>query len=211
MIGRKFFLFIAAASAYCLVMIAHLHNPSQGYVCDDLDCLAAMPKLFLSLTAATSLAVYVTWGSWSWSTRAVALGIMTFPLVAMISSWSNFWLHMVLAFVTTASLLICIGINQVEGKKGLSLVLGIVIFAITTAQVYKLSMSTRRVEDRFATYAYDIDTGPGRPVYTVMLDLEGKNQHPGVLRLHRERRWGIFLQRTALAMIIVGTTCVLLP
>lgn len=211
MIRRQFFLFIAAASAYCLVMIAHLHNPSQGYICDDLDCLSAMPKLVLSLTAAASLAVYVMLGSRSWSTRAVALGIMSFPLVAMISSWSNFWLHMVLAFVTTASLLICIGINQVKGKEGLSLVLGIVILVITTAQVYKLSMSTRRVGDMHAAHAYDVYYGPGRPVVTVMLDQEGKNQHPGVLRLRSERRWGIFLQRTALAMIIVGTTCVLLP
>lgn len=211
MIGRKFFLFIAAASAYCLVMIAHLHNPSQGYICDDLDSLDAMPKLILSIISAASLAVYATWGNQTWSAWPLALGIMTFPLVAMISSWKNFWLHMVLAFVATASLLICLGMNQVKGKKGLSLVLGIVIFAITVVQAYKLWRSTRQVGDMHAAHAYDVYYGPGRPVVTVILDQEGKNQHPGVLRLRSERRWAIFLQRTALAMIIVGTTCVLLP
>lgn len=204
-------LLLALAAAYTLIMLAHLHNPSQGYVCDDLDSMPMAPKAALAVLASGSLASYLCSGQTATGQVLTCIPVLLFAGFVVVTSWHYYALHMSLVMLAFCGLMAILWLRSSGGGRRLAIVvIALTLLGSGAPAVLYHRTSVRAHDGRGGLY--DVYEAPGKPVRVVQLARRGwaDANRTGLARRHDERRTAILYQRVAVVFLLFGTGCVLL-
>ena len=203
-------LLLAVAAAYGLIMLAHLHNPSQGYICDDLDSMPLQPKTGLVLLAAYSLASYLCAGRSLLGCSLSCIPSILFISLVALSSWHSYTVHMLLVIVAFCGVMAVLWVRASGPGRHLALIVITLTLLGSGVPAVLYHRASLRPHGR-GRGLYDIIEGPGKPVRVEYLTQAGwaKANQALTTRRHEQRRSAILYQRVAAVFLLLGTTCAL--
>lgn len=204
-------LLLAVAAAYGLVMIAHLHNPSQGYICDDLDSMPLQPKTALVLLAAYSLASYLCAGRSLLGCSLSCIPSILFISFVAVSSWHNYMVHMLLVIVAFCGMMAVLWMRASGSGRTLALI--VITLTLLGGGVPAVLYHRESLRPHGGGRGlYDIIEGPGMPVRVEYLTETAwaKANRALTTRRHEQRRSAILYQRVAAVFLLLGSACALL-